>query len=228
MKILMDLISSTNKYLSPSLPQTQKSLSPVIEVATWITRIVNIFGLDSTTSPTIGWSEQSTDAEVGSEGVLPHLRVLSSFRDTVRIIASKNSLSELLSLSDRVRDDLAPLGVALDDREIGKPALIKFVPASELLAAREEKAEKARKKEEARIKKEEEDRKKAEAAKVSPTDMYKVGEEAGKWIEWDEDGVPTKDKDGVEVTKSRRKALAKGWERQKKAHEAWVKAAGGK
>lgn len=39
---------------------------------------------------------------------------------------------------------------------------------------------------------------------------------------WDADGIPTKDKDGEELTKSRRKKLVKDWERQKKAHEAFL------
>lgn len=160
---------------------------------------------------------------------MPYLRALSSFRDAVRQLAianpSDNTSKDLLLLSDRLRDyDLASLGVALDDRDSanGKPALIKFAAAEELIAAREEKdrrtAEKEQKKEEARLKREEEDRKKEEIAKVSHKDMYKTAE----WSEWDEDGVPTKDSEGKEVTKSRGKVLKKGWEKQKKVHEAWL------
>jgi cysteinyl-tRNA synthetase len=35
---------------------------------------------------------------------------------------------------------------------------------------------------------------------------------------WDEDGIPTKTKEGEEVTKN---ALKKRWDLQKKAHEEW-------
>ena len=39
---------------------------------------------------------------------------------------------------------------------------------------------------------------------------------------WDDEGLPTRDAAGEEVTKSRAKKLRKDWERQKKAHEAWL------
>ncbi|KAL7276669.1 cysteinyl-tRNA synthetase [Rhizina undulata] len=232
MKVLSDLVSETNKYMAAT-----KALSPVKEIARWITRIVNIFGLDgASASDKTGWSESSSRGAVSDaqDISLPYLRALSSFRDAVRQIAIANpsdaSSKQLLQLSDKLRDyDLASLGVSLDDRDSadGKPALIKFVAAEELIAAREEKERKARereaKKEEARKLKEEEERKKLEAAKLDPREMFKVGEEAEKWSEWDEEGLPFKDKEGVEVTKSRGKALRKAWERQKKAHEGWLK-----
>ena len=234
MKVLTDLIGSTNKYMSQT-----KSLAVVKDIARWVTRIVTIFGLDSTGTPNgsdrVGWADSTTaTTSTGAEDIaLPYLRTLSTFRDNVRTLAissPKDISKELLLLSDRLRDhDLANLGVALDDRDSAKgaPALIKFVPAEELIAAREEKerrtAEKERKKEEARLKKEEEDRKREELAKVSHLELFKTGD----YSEWDEQGIPTKDKEGVEVTKSGRKTLVKGWERQKKLHEAWLKAKGG-
>lgn len=42
-----------------------------------------------------------------------------------------------------------------------------------------------------------------------------------EYSEWDQEGLPLKDKEGVELTKSRTKKLKKDWERQKKLHEAW-------
>ena len=98
----------------------------------------------------------------------------------------------------------------LDDRDsaIGVPALIRFVLAEKLRGARGEKerraAEKERKKEEAKLKKEEEERKRGELAKVSYLELFKTGDS-----EWDEQGIPTKDKEGVEITKRGRKTLVK-------------------
>ena len=76
-------------------------------------------------------------------------------RDELRAVVSaleSSSKQAVLTLSDRIRDyDLTDLGVQLDD-QTDKPSLIKFVPASKLIAARDEKAallaEKARQKEE--------------------------------------------------------------------------------
>ncbi|KAF8244239.1 hypothetical protein K440DRAFT_559378 [Wilcoxina mikolae CBS 423.85] len=223
MSILLDLISATNIYMSST-----SSLALVKEVARWITKIATIFGLDNNSSPDrIGWSSDASASANAEEVALPYVRLLSSFRDRVRAIGiadpKSESAKQLLALCDRLRDvELADLGVSLDDRDSSQ-ALIKFVPAEELRAAREEKERKAAEreatKEAARIKREEEEKKKVEAAKVDPRTMYKTEE----WSAWDEDGIPTKDAKGEEVTKSRSKALKKGWERQKKLHDGWLK-----
>jgi cysteinyl-tRNA synthetase len=98
--------------------------------------------------------------------------------------------------------------------------LIKFIPAAELIAAREEKAvavaEKARKKEEARLAREKAELEAREKAKVRPEDLFKTDE---RYSAWDEQGLPTKLKDGGDVPKSQLKTLKKAWDRQKKAHE---------
>ena len=162
---------------------------------------------------------------------LPYLRSVSQIRDELRRIVSSQSAEtkkSLLAITDRIRDqDLTNLGVYLDDRPDNQPSLVKFIPASELIAAREAKAaeaaEKARKKEEARLAKEKQDAEAREKAKVPPEELFKTDE---RYSAWDEQGLPTKMKDGSDVPKSQLKQLKKAWDRQKKAHDD-LKAKGG-
>ncbi|KAH7462760.1 Cysteine--tRNA ligase, cytoplasmic [Fusarium oxysporum f. sp. matthiolae] len=155
---------------------------------------------------------------------LPYLRAMSKLRDELRRIVSNqipNTKKATLALTDRIRDeDLTNLGVYLDDRPDGQASLIKFIPASELFAAREEKAaqaaEKAQKKEEARLAREKADQEAREKAKVRPEEMFKGDE---RYSAWDEQGLPTKMKDRSDVPKSQLKGLKKQWGRQKKAHD---------
>jgi len=162
----------------------------------------------------------STDPEAL---VMPYLRNVSRIRDEIRKLApTSTSKKQILGLSDRIRDDdLTNLGVYLDDRGENQGALIKFVPKAELLAQREEKAakerEKVAQKEAARLAREKLELEKAEKAKVSPLDMFRDE----RFSAWDEDGLPTKTKDGEDVPKSALKKMKKDWERQKKAHEEW-------
>lgn len=175
-------------------------------------------------------AEFDTIVSAGSNDIealaLPYLRAVSRVRDELRRLApSSPSKKAILSLSDRIRDDhLTNIGVYLDDRPDGQSSLIKFVPATELIAAREEKAAKEREKlaqkEAARIAKEKADAERAEKAKLSPTDMFKSDD---RYSAWDEEGMPIKLKSGEEVPKSQLKKLRKDWERQKKAHEEWLK-----
>lgn len=164
----------------------------------------------------------------------PYLRGVSRLRDELRRIAptaAPETKKAILALSDRIRDfDLTNLGVYLDDRP-DEPSLIKFIPTSELIAAREEKAAqaaaKAQAKEDARLARERAEAEKWEKAKVKPEEMYKIGEAAEKYSEWDEEGMPTKLKDGSEVPKSQMKKLKKDQERQKKAYGEWLAKFGG-
>ena len=73
----------------------------------------------------------------------------------------------------------------------------------------------------------EKEKKKAEAAakaaaKASevvqdPKELFKTAE----YSEWNENGIPTKDKEGKEITKSQLKKLNKMYEAQKKKFEKW-------
>lgn len=155
---------------------------------------------------------------------LPYLRAVSKLRDELRRVVSTQSAETkkgLLALTDRIRDqDLTNLGVYLDDRPDNQPSLIKFIPAAELIAAREEKAaqatEKAKKKEEARLAREKADQEAREKAKVRPEDLFKNDE---RYSAWNEQGLPTKMKDGSDVPKSQQKAAKKAWDKQTRLYE---------
>jgi cysteinyl-tRNA synthetase len=157
---------------------------------------------------------------------MPYLRTVSRMRDELRRLAPTSpSKKQILSLSDRIRDeDLTNLGVYLDDRPDGQPSLVKFVPKVDLIAQREEKAakerEKVAQKAAARLARERQEEERKEKAKVSPMDMYKGDE---RFSEWDEEGMPVKMKSGEEVPKSQLKKLRKDWEKQKKLWEEYSK-----
>ncbi|KAI3321880.1 tRNA synthetases class I (C) catalytic domain-containing protein [Xylariaceae sp. AK1471] len=163
---------------------------------------------------------------------LPYLRATSKLRDELRRLAPSAApelKKSILTLSDRIRDfDLTNIGVYLDDRPDGQPSLIKFIPAAELIAARDEKAakdaEKAKAKEEAKLAREKAEAEKWEKAKVAPQEMFKGDE---RFSEWDAEGMPTKMKDGSEVPKAQVKKLKKEWDRQKKAHGEYLTKFGG-
>jgi cysteinyl-tRNA synthetase len=156
----------------------------------------------------------------------PHAKVLETFiASTTSLATSAAPPKAVLELCDQLRDThLWNLGIYLEDRDPPLPALVR--PVDRFLrntrAAREaaaaEKAEAKRRREE-----EEAAKKKAldEKASRSHEDMFRGDPE---FSEWDAEGIPTKDAEGKEVAKSRRKKLVKEWERQKALHEKWVAA----
>lgn len=158
--------------------------------------------------------------EVISESAKPYAEVLSNFRTKVSSLQSSESAGkDILALCDRLRDiDLFDLGVYLEDRE-NLPALVRPV-TREMIQAREEKAARAQQKQAQKQAAEQEALKRLEKGKLSHLEMFRTNE----YSAWDDEGMPTRDAAGEEITKSRAKKLRKDWERQKKAHEAWLAA----
>jgi cysteinyl-tRNA synthetase len=152
--------------------------------------------------------------------------VFTQFQADVKKLASEKAPAKaILALCDQLRDiRLWDLDIYLEDRD-RQPALVrpldKFVKEARLereRAAAEKAAAKAKREAEEAEKKRQAD----EKAKLSHLEMFKTPE----FSAWDENGLPTKDASGEELTKSRQKKLQKDWQRQKKLHEDWLKRQG--
>lgn len=158
---------------------------------------------------------------------IPYAEVLSTFQENVKSLAEKKApAKDFLALCDRLRDlDLWDLGIYLEDRT-NAPAMVRPVDA-ELRAERSQKEAIARQKLEAKEKREREEAERkaklAEQAKISHKDMFRTAE----YSAWDENGMPTKDKEGADLPKSKVKKLKKDWDRQKELHEKYLKGVGG-
>ena len=62
-----------------------------------------------------------------------------------------------------------------------------------------------------------------EKGRVPPTEMFKPPNvEEGVWTVWDEQGIPTTDGEGKEISKAASKKCLKEWKLQGKAHEAYL------
>lgn len=157
------------------------------------------------------------------QGGQPFDDVIHNFNGDLKSLEESTSLSkDILRLCDRLRDvDLWERGIYLEDRDGDQPALIRPV-TKELKAAKDEKEAREQQKQKAREEREREAAAKAaeksEKGRLSHRAMFRTEE----FSAWDDEGLPTKDREGEEITKSRRKKLQKDWERQKKLHEAWL------
>ena len=147
-------------------------------------------------------------------------QVMRDFKEeAISIKDSPNLSKEILALTDRIRNvDLWKCDVYLEDRE-NEPALIRPV-TRELRAARHEKEDLSRQKQLAKEEREKQAAAKAEKGRLSHLDMFRTNE----YSAWNEEGLPTKDAEGVNITKSRDKKLRKDQAAQKKLHEAWLAA----
>ncbi|KAE8267538.1 hypothetical protein A4X09_0g4803 [Tilletia walkeri] len=257
LSILLELVSKANVYERSRGSRSEVNLGVLQAVGGWVGKMLRMWGLGEGrvrerdgevgwgTAPEIGKDLEGDAAgggEVDREALLaPYLRVLSSFRDSVRSLARSaasapvepNSKpkypSELLALADRLRDfDMAELGVSLEDQDDGK-ALVKFVSADQLRAAREEKERAIREKEErkqaAKAAAEAKRRELLLKGATPASDFFRSKETCGEVFGgFDERGIPTLDGEGKELSKKKRKNVEKEFEKQVVAHQEYLKA----
>lgn len=228
LKVLRDLVGDVNMYLAD--PARAPSAALLRKAGEYVTRILKIFGVIPDNSG-MGFPTGDGSVHNAEELIMPYVEALSNFRDSVRTAALARTPkdTEMLDLAGHLRDEVLPaLGVRVEDRQ-GEKAVVKLVDKEELLREREreraEKEERERKKQEEKRRKEELERKKLEAAKVPPSEMFKIRTTetgAPMYSKFDERGVPTHDAEGEELTKGAKKKAEKEYEAQRKAHEKYL------
>ncbi|KAJ7761004.1 tRNA synthetases class I (C) catalytic domain-containing protein [Mycena metata] len=229
--VLKNLITRTNVYITAQGKALNFQL--LENTARWTGQMLRVFGLGAGPAEELGWGLEGDAAAGGinrEEVLMPYIRSLSTFRDSVRRLAmgkGDTALQDILALCDRLRDvDLVPLGVALDDQEDGK-ALVKLVPPADLIRAREEKraqAEAKAAKQAASAQAAHEKRiAKLEKGRLAPEDMFKPPNvPQGTYGSWNEEGVPLTDAEGKELSKNQGKNVVKAMALQKKLHDEWL------
>lgn len=225
LKTIRDLVSTCNLYLGDKTTDFSPNALLLRDIASYITSLVRTFGaLPSDSS--IGFPLSSTESSGFDmeETVMPYVRILAEFRDGVRTRARETKDVDILKQCDNLRDDILPnVGVRLEDREV-PPARVKLVDRETLLKEREAK-EKA---EEAKIA--EKERKKQELAqaaalkeakrRIPPSELFL--QETDKYSKFDENGLPTHDAEGKEISKGQQKKLQKLQLAQAKLYEEYV------
>ncbi|XP_075694186.1 cysteine--tRNA ligase, cytoplasmic isoform X1 [Rhinoderma darwinii] len=228
MEEMRALVSQCNSYIAGKKVAKQPPNRMLLEsISTYLTRMLKIFGAIEGEEPIgfpVGGNAQNLNLE---STVIPYLQVLSEFREGVRQIARENKVLGVLQLCDSLRDDVLPeLGVRLEDHE-GLPTVVKLVDKETLLKEKEEKKkveeEKRRKKEEAARKKQEQEAAKLAKMKICPSEMFRT--ETDKYSKFDENGFPTHDTEGKELSKGQIKKLRKFYETQEKLYKEYLQMA---
>lgn len=214
--LLQELVNRTNVYL-----QSPESINHYVlkMVVRYVGKILAVFGLEAGAA-----SEAAGDVW---KLVGPILEAVSEFRDGVRsaVLSSKGEgegKEALLTLSDQLRETLTEQGVLFEDRP-GKPTLVRLVDRDTMAKIKAEQvardAEKlARKLETTRISEEKAAAKLAKAA-LAPADMFRSNP---AYSAWDEQGIPTHDASGAELSKNARKKVLKEYEAQVELHQKYL------
>lgn len=233
MRRLLELIGLCNSYLN-SIEDDRYNVPVLTSVGRYVSKMFRIFGLTTGQASEI---EYGGAAEAGSQSrealIGPVLSAFAEYRDAVRQSARKDAQNQvckdILKLSDDVRDDVLPLlGIRLEDRGAEKSSTWKLEDSRSLLAEirrkKDAEDEKRRAKEKREAERAEKELKELEKGRVAPLDMFRSGDYEGKYSAYNEEGIPTKNIDGSDVTKSAVKKLLKAKEKQEKLYQKFKKA----
>ncbi|XP_078051220.1 cysteine--tRNA ligase, cytoplasmic [Augochlora pura] len=218
---IRDIVTHCNIYFNQV---KQPNTLLLRDIAVYITKMFSIFGAISTSHDTIGFPVDDKCASLNIEEVaMPYLEVLANFRKKVRNEAKTLQANSILMECDKLRDDILPnIGVRLED--CNEVACIKLINKEEVL--REKECKKKLELEKAQ----EKERRKAEAAaaaaakeaqkKIPPTEMFKL--EKDKYSKFDNNGLPTHDNEGKEISKGQLKKLQKLQQAQEKRYNEYL------
>ncbi|XP_063688548.1 cysteine--tRNA ligase, cytoplasmic-like isoform X1 [Bolinopsis microptera] len=220
MRVLKSVVSDSYTYLSAQKDAPNVRL--LIQVAVYITKILSVFGVAGS-QDNIGFASAGEGSVSTDEVALPFVKALSEFRDEVRGSARELKAFDILKKCDNLRDNVLPeLGVRLEDRELGDPAVFKIDDKETLLREKKQRQDeivrKEKEKAERAAARDKAAKEKLEKGKVPPLEMFRTAQ----YSAWDDQGFPTHDAKGVEVPKSQQKKLKKLQAAQEKLHKTYL------
>ncbi|CAL7945177.1 unnamed protein product [Xylocopa violacea] len=219
---IRDLVTNCNIYMKQV---KQPNTLLLRDVAVYITKIFTTFGAISSSHNAIGFPVDSNDTNFNVENtIMPYLEILANFRQKIRNHAKTLKANLILEECDVLRDDILPsVGVRLED-STEEICNVKLVSKEELLKEKECKRQMELEKSL------EKERRKAEAAaaaaakealkKIPPSEMFKL--ETDKYSQFDNNGLPTHDINGKEISKGQIKKLQKLQQAQEKRYNEYL------
>lgn len=239
MLYLLELITATNAYMKN---EQNLKLTILVKILNYIQFILQSFGILG--DGQIGFASQKETQVDEEAAITPFMNVMSQFRDEIKANANGGP-AEIFKICDKLRSEVLPgLGIRLEDKGKGQPAVWKKDDPEKLKAELkhkeeektkkgqekgkkpDDKAKKDEKKEKNLEKKQQKDelKKKKEAEKekkrmIPASEFFKLMTD--KYSKFDPQGLPTHDNDGKELTPEQQAAVKKEYERQEKIHKIW-------
>lgn len=223
---IREVISVSNVYLR-EVSTSEINVQLLEEIAIYITDLLRVFGaIQDGGKNSIGFPAISGDASGVNkeETLMPYLSAFADFRKCVREHALEVKATKILQVCDELRDEILPnLSVRLEDKE--GHSVIKLVDRDVLMREREEKRRKEEQKKAEQLAKAEaqrqKDKEREEQRKINPKDMFKS--QIDKYSAFDDEGLPTLDHEGKEISKGQQKKLKKLQQQQEVKYAEYIK-----
>ena len=257
LNVLVDIVHRINKYIGIG-EERDINMGLVDRAYDYVVRMLDIFGLEDALISGANIVKNKKDGEdspndndepeIASEKLESVVAALTDFRKSIRSVCLDKKNSDIQKLKpavltecDKFRDEILPkIGVQITDK--GQESTWRIRNPHELLAEIEEvKREALRAKQLKEQQKQQQQQQRGRQGaqggrkKVGPEvpaeEMFMVKEIYPNFVEFDENGIPTKKKEGegdkeavVDISKKESDRLRKLYNNQKLAHEKYLKA----
>ena len=207
-----ELINAANVYMKD---EAALKLSLLLKIANYVQFILQTFGIIG--DPQLGYTSQKESQLDEEQIITPYMNVLSKFRDDIKANALAGP-KEIFKVCDNLRDNVLPeLGIRLEDKGKDQPAIWKKDDPEKLKSEIKSKEEEKVKREEEKKRKVADDLKK----KMTPAKEY-FKQMTDKFSAFDEQGLPTHDAKGKELSMEIKNKLKKEYAKQDSVHKKWL------
>lgn len=214
---LMELVCQTNSYLAVKKIPNKYIL---IKVARYLTKMLRVFGVAQEGSYDQIGLTCSTSALGNEDLLLQCAQAASQFRDIVRGEALNTCTpSALLQACDGLRDSMMRLGLMIEDRSAPQASIVKLLTPAQLAQMKQDAECMLQAKLERLAVNEAKSKAKREKAMIEPAKLFLNNPEYSRF---DEQGVPTHDPEGKELSKNARKKCLKEYEAQVELHQKFL------
>lgn len=212
----MDLMKKTYDY-STKADKTMK-VHLLYSVGNYVAFILKCLGLVYKTDFIEYFKFESDDCQKKEEILTPFIDAITDFRNKIKNEATESkSIIEILKICDVLRDDVLPkLGVKIEDKGKGQSSIWKFYDKDEFMKEKEKQKEI----QDGQKKQKEQEAKERDFKLSTPAKEY-FATLTDKYSKFNEEGVPTYNAKGGELSKEQVNKLKKDFDKHEKNHLKW-------
>jgi len=213
----MELISKAYDYETKA--KNTLKIHIIYSIAQFVSHITKCFGLIYRTEFIDFFIFDST--QVATEKILtPYIDALSKFRDNIKVAAAVDKDTvKVLKICDEFRDDVLPyLGVKIEDKGKGVPSFWRIYEDKDAFIKEIERAKELANKKQ----KEKELQIKEKELKNSTNAKQWYALQVDKYSKFDEEGLPTHDNVGYEISKEAKNKLKKDFKKHEDNYKKYM------
>ena len=214
----LELMRKTYEYANSTTNQIKIHI--LYSIGNFVSHIFKCFGLVYNTDFIEYFKFDTSESGKNAEEILtPFIEATTEFRSKIKTAACVDKdLKLILQICDQLRDDVLPyLGVKIEDKGKDKKSIWKFYDKDQYIKEKQQQQELM----ENQRKQKEQEAKERELKLSTPAKEY-YAMMTDKYSKFNEEGVPTHNANGAELSKEQVNKLKKDFQKHQKNHLKWV------